>query len=246
MRKVSLAKIENASSLPIHLAFGHELTASAVSIASASCDKFCLTHRNIHFNIALSDSSQLSSIVNETLGLSDGINHGAYGCMSMRNSTKGVVYSSSILANNIPIGLGISSTLSEGVVWIQCGDGSLEEGCFYESLQLASSRNLPVIFVLEDNNWSLGTSIKERRVNTNLRKLCSSLNVLYRKSSSSSISIFVESIYSRFLSSNLRRPIVLHVITTTYGSKPSSTSNRYVSYHHGPIVDFSLTPVTYD
>ena len=56
---------------------------------------------------------------------------GDFGCMTMRNTKSGVLYTSSILANNISVGLGIASTLdASGICWIQTGDGAIEEGAF--------------------------------------------------------------------------------------------------------------------
>ena len=110
MKKISRKKLEKKSDLPIHLAIGHENLSSVVSLVKNQYDNFVLTHRNIHFNFALSDQSDYEKIINETLLEKESINAGNYGCMTMRNSRKGIIYTSSILANNISVGLGIAST----------------------------------------------------------------------------------------------------------------------------------------
>ena len=113
------------------MALGHEYISASVTKVREPFDRFILTHRNIHFNISLSGMEYFEKLENETLGLKGGINNGNYGCMTMRNKLAGVTYTSSILANNLSIGLGISSSLNKnGAAWIQTGDGAIEEGAF--------------------------------------------------------------------------------------------------------------------
>ena len=45
---------------------------------------------------------------------------------------------------------------------------------------MASSLNLPVLFIIENNEWSLGTSINERRIDFSLEKLCASFNIGFK------------------------------------------------------------------
>ena len=55
------------------------------------------------------------------------------------------------------------------------------EGTFYESLILSKFLKLPLIFLIENNNWSVATSIKERRTHINFSYLAKSLNIGYFK-----------------------------------------------------------------
>ena len=109
MRNISDQKISCNSDLPIHLAIGHENLSAAVAFVRYKNDNFVLTHRNIHFNISLSDVSDHKRLINETTLLENSINNGHYGCMTMRNRKSGIKYTSSILGNNISVGLGIAS-----------------------------------------------------------------------------------------------------------------------------------------
>lgn len=239
MKSISRQKLYKKSPYPIHLAFGHEKIASALSIVKDQNDKFCLTHRNIHFNIALSKKDEIKKIIDETLVLKSGINHGKYGCMTMRNKNAGILYTSSILGNNISVGLGIASTLTnDSICWIQVGDGSIEEGAFYEALHFAVSRKLRVIFLLEDNNWSLGTSIIERRYNFNIAKLAKSLNVSYILIPRNCKDLFFLAKFqiARLCCLEFSKPLILHIQTRTLGVDDQSQHPRqYVSYHHGTL-----------
>ena len=238
MLTLSQVKIVSASEFPIHLALGHEFVSSIVSILSNKRDVFSLTHRNSHFNFALSDTSEIQALLDEALALPTGINSGNYGCMTMRNLNAGVIYSSSILGNNIPVGLGISSTLSPNrVAWIQTGDGAIEEGVFYESLVFSKARSLPAVFILEDNNWSLGTSKEERRYAIDYSRLCKSLGVRYFYISSSYPLLLQAFVFAlaRSICILFNTPSLVHVDLLTIGAPPSANGRAYVSYHHGPL-----------
>ena len=91
MLTLSQAKTESASDYPIHLALGHEFVSSIVSVLSNNRDVFSLTHRNSHFNFALSNANEKKALIDEGLALSTGINSGNYGCMTMRNANAGVI-----------------------------------------------------------------------------------------------------------------------------------------------------------
>ena len=235
MFHLSQEKTSRNSKYPIHLALGHENLAACCSVVKKPGDKFTLTHRNIHFNAALSPPNLYPLIIDEALALPTGLNHGQFGCMSMRSIGAGVVYSSSILANNIPIGLGVSSTLEYGsVCWIQTGDGAIEEGCFYESLVFARARKLPCIFLVENNNWSLGTSITERRSYLDLLRLAKSIGLEYfyiqkNETLEDTITILDDARNQAILG-----PVIVEATVITQGGY-YHTSRGYISYHHGPL-----------
>ncbi len=235
MKKISRKKLEKKSDLPIHLAIGHENLSSVVSLVKNQYDNFVLTHRNIHFNFALSDQSDYEKIINETLLEKESINAGNYGCMTMRNSRKGIIYTSSILANNISVGLGIASTnFKNGVTWIQTGDGAIEEGAFYEGMVFAKSRNLPTIIIIENNNWSLGSSIKERRNDINIKLLANSIGIGYQEIKNvNSIYEISTKIFKAREEAKFNTQII-EVQLKTLGGKMTK-ERGYQSYHCGPI-----------
>ena len=69
--------------------------------------------------------------------------------------------------------------LKDKVVFVVTGDGAIEEGSLWESLVFMKSNNLNVIIIIENNQWSLGTKIEERRCKIDLDKhLIAILNFL--------------------------------------------------------------------
>jgi pyruvate dehydrogenase E1 component alpha subunit len=68
-----------------------------------------------------------------------------------------------IVGGQTPLGLGLAYGLKykglTGAAMCFMGDGAVNQGCFYESLNLASLWNLPVIYIIENNGYSMGTSL---------------------------------------------------------------------------------------
>jgi len=78
-------------------------------------------------------------------------------------------FTSSILAGTSCIAAGVAWALKEeggdGHVWCFLGDGAEEEGHFYEAVMMVAGHDLPCTFVIEDNDRSVDTTIKERMPN---------------------------------------------------------------------------------
>ena len=170
---------QKAFKVPVHLGFGSEALVTAVDETLGSTDQLVLTHRNSVFNMARSQS--LAPILAEYRERPDGLGEGKLGAMNLSNPEGGVVYSSSILGNDFSVGCGLAFAKSirrtDGIVCVLTGDGAMEEGGFYEALVFARSHNLRVLFVVDNNNHSMVSSIKERRCEIDLGALCSSVSI---------------------------------------------------------------------
>lgn len=166
--------------IPLHLAMGHESLAVSLSDSMQDGDKLLLAHRNIAYNLA---RSPFNHILEEYLLKNSGVMNGRFGGMNLLNPSGNIVYTSSILGNQFPVSVGVSLAVElkneKNLVTVLAGDGSIEEGSFYESLLLSRSVNAPVMFLVEDNNWSLATRIEERRIPMDLKNLASTFNMGY-------------------------------------------------------------------
>ena len=224
----SIAK-KSKSKFPIHFAFGHEFVSSLVKYFFKKNDKLVLTHRNIHFVSLFSKNAE--NYYKKLFVKKDKKNMGSMNYFEKNNQ---ILYSSSILGNNFSVACGLSFFVKKNsIVICNTGDGAIEEGSFYESLSMAKYLNLPIVFLIENNNWSMYTKIKERRCNINLKKLCDSMQIKFLRFK---INNFRETLknykkmieYCRFNSS----PIVLELPIKTYvGYK----EKKYINYHHGVL-----------
>ncbi len=226
--------------LPVHLALGHEAIAVALKNSIQSSDKILLTHRNIHFHLAL--NTNFESIRDEYLLKNSGISGGKLGSMNMIDVEAGNIYTSNILGNNLPVATGVALgekfKNSGTVTWVATGDGAIEEGAFYESILNAKSLGLPIIFIVENNSWSLGSSISERRVEIQLNKLAQALDIGYEYLDSNDVNEYATKLKEvRSIAKRHTTPLIVEVMTTTLGGYEVTENNRtrFVNYHAGKI-----------
>ena len=165
--------------IPIHVAIGHEAIAVAVNQMMRAEDQLVLTHRNMAYNLVRAGG--LAPVYAEYRLSSDGAAGGKMGSMNLANPARGVLYSSSILGNNIPVacGLSLAKQMKEqaGIVIVLTGDGAMEEGPFYEGLVFSKTNRLKLLIVVENNNMSMSSTIEQRRCPIDLEKLCGSAGI---------------------------------------------------------------------
>lgn len=228
--------------IPIHLALGHEVLSASINKVMQKNDSLILTHRNIHYNLITSNS--IKDEINEFRLKKDGLAGGLLGSMNLSNEAKNILYSSSILGNNLPVACGVSFASkikkNKGITIVITGDGAIEEGSFYESLLLAKSLQIPILFIVENNEWSLGTSISERRSDILLNQICSGLGIKYKKIFGNNIEQCL-SVISTFRKSALKSssPMLVEVKLKTLGywikKDKEFPKGKFVNYHAGPI-----------
>ena len=246
MLHISYRKKQLGTKTPLHLAIGQERVAALVSIVRGVGDPLILTHRNLHFNLAaclVSCPSEMPRIINTATGIDSCGEHAEEGSMNLISSVDSSVhYTSSILANGLPVGLGVLSGLLRSgkfppiAAWLQVGDGSLEEGDFYESVVVATSFRLPAIFVIEDNGWSLGTSKAERRCEIDIERLAQAFNVRHiqieHKVTTSSALLELDK--ARQIAVEEKIPVIA-VFRVDIPEITSSSQDRKQFYHHGYV-----------
>lgn len=240
-----------AIKVPIHFAFGYESLAVTVSFVMKPVDKLVLTHRNIEYNLARaslvhrkSSDLTLRPFLKEYLLEPDGVRMGRFGSMNLNNPAFGIIYASSILGNQFPVACGISLgnqlKKGKGIVVVTGGDGAIEEGAFYESLIIARSAGLNVLFLIEDNNWSMHTKISERRTSINLEELCRSLGMKHYYLDGNDPFYYVKKLSEvRSILVKSRAPVCLEVKVATLGDwyNPKTKEHpkgKFVKYHVGP------------
>lgn len=150
---------------PTHLSIGQEAAAVAVGVALEKDDLAVSTHRaHAHY---LSKGGCLPSMLAEIYGRVTGCSRGRGGSMHLIDKTAGFIGSTAIVGNSLPIGTGLGLALqlqkSRQIAAIFFGDGCVEEGAFYESANFAVVRNLPTLFVCENNLYSVYSPLSVRQ-----------------------------------------------------------------------------------
>ncbi len=151
---------------PCHLGVGQEAVAVGVSAHLKATDKVFGGHRSHSHYLALGGS--VYKLIAEVLGKVDGASKGMGGSMHLYGEEVGFVGSVPLVGATIPlaVGAGFASKLREGsksVGVTYFGDGASEEGVFHESMNLAATFALPVLFVCENNLFSSHLDINLRQ-----------------------------------------------------------------------------------
>jgi TPP-dependent pyruvate/acetoin dehydrogenase alpha subunit len=137
-----------------HLYIGQEATGVALMSALGPNDKIATHHRNHGHVLARGVDPKLA--LAEILGRDTGINHGAAGTMHMSEPDHGFLSTSAIVGGSISLGTGAGFALKtqggDAIAVALFGDGALEEGVSYESLNLAALWDLPVLYICENNS----------------------------------------------------------------------------------------------
>jgi pyruvate dehydrogenase E1 component alpha subunit len=155
----------------MHLAAGQEPVAAGVCAHLTSDDAVTATHRPHHFAIA--HGVDLNTMTAEIFGRETGLGHGRGGHMHLFDPATHFSCSG-IIAEGYPPALGQAFAFQrrgEGRVAVAVtGEGAANQGAFHESLNLAAMWRLPVVFVVEDNDWAISvprdvsTSVKSNSV----------------------------------------------------------------------------------
>ena len=175
--------------IPIHLAFGHEAVAVGTDLTMQSDDVLCLSHRNAAYNLARSKSLESTLKHYRMEQRPDRIAQMA--SMNLASDNTNIVYTSSILGNNLAVAAGIAINRKlmgrPGIVFVVTGDGAMEEGVFWETMIFARSHALGLVVVVENNDYSMSSTIEQRRSAIDLSLVCGGLGVTYRAADGASL-----------------------------------------------------------
>lgn len=164
---------------PCHLYTGQEAIATGVCSALQNEDYVFSTHRCHGHYIAKGGS--LEALMAELYGRTTGCSMGRGGSMHLASPEIGFPGSSAIVAGTISLavgaGLSFSIQKNNNVSVAFFGDGAVDEGVFYEALNFASLKKLPVIFVCENNLYSTHMPISSCIANTDIYKIGEAFNI---------------------------------------------------------------------
>ena len=150
---------------PMHLCIGQEAVAAAISQCLSVKDEVYSGHRaHGHY---LAKGGSLTGLVAEIYGLPSGCSKGRGGSMHLTDLQAGFVASTPIVGGTIPLATGAAWAASlkgeDKIVAVYFGDGCFEEGVIHESLNFAALHNLPILFICENNNYSVYTNLQTRQ-----------------------------------------------------------------------------------
>lgn len=163
--EISVRYSEQAMRCPVHLCSGQEAVSAAAGLALKESD-FAVSGHRAHGHY-LGKGGSASAMLAEIYGKKTGCAGGRGGSMHLIDESVGFMGSTAIVGNTIPVGvgLGLSFKLS-GTDQVSCiflGDGAVETGVFFESMNFAAVQKLPVLFICENNLYSVYSPLRVRQ-----------------------------------------------------------------------------------
>ena len=150
---------------PVHLSLGQESIPAVFAETISTKDFAVSTHRgHAHY---LAKGGNLNAMIAEIYGKSTGCSKGKGGSMHLIDLAVNFMGTSAIVGNSIPIGVGLALSAqlkkTDQISCVFLGDGATEEGVFYESVNFAAVRKLPVLFICENNLYSVYSPLSVRQ-----------------------------------------------------------------------------------
>jgi len=155
---------------PVHLSIGQEGVSVGVCAALRPSDVVCPTYRG--HALYLAKGGNLRAMIAELYGKVTGCTRGKGGSMHLIDVGAGVLGASAIVGTTIPLAVGYAYAQrlkkTDTVVASFFGDGAVDEGAFHESMNFAALHKLPVLFVCENNFYSIHSPQLARQPHANL------------------------------------------------------------------------------
>ncbi len=156
----------------LHLAIGEEATIVGAVRAMRDEDYLISTYRS--HGHALSRGCHPNNVMAELFGREDGVSHGRGGSMHMFDLERRFMGGYGIVGGNLPLaaGMGLASDYkgTEEVTVCVFGDGAANQGTFGETLNLAALWKLPVVFMVTNNQFGMGTALERHTAQTDLHR----------------------------------------------------------------------------
>lgn len=150
---------------PVHLCIGQE-SAEVASTMALSAGDYVLSGHRAHGHY-LAKGGDLKAMIAEIYGRATGCTSGIGGSMHLIDLEAGFLGSVPIVGSTIPIAVGAAfGSVCRGenrVTMVFFGDGATETGVFYESLNFAALKSLPIVFVCENNLYSVYSPMSVRQ-----------------------------------------------------------------------------------
>ncbi len=167
----------------LHLYIGQEAVSTGILACTKPGDQALSTYRDHAHALVL--GSDPGKVMAEIYGKSTGVSRGKGGSMHLFDKEHGFAGGYGIVGGNVPLATGIGWALkynkTDNICVCYFGDGSMNAGGFHEALNMAALYRLPILWVLENNGYAMGTSIDRSHANTDLGSRAESYNIPHAK-----------------------------------------------------------------
>ena len=227
----------------VHFYVGQEAVAAGVCNSLKATDKAFGNHRS-HGHYLAKGGNPLA-LVAELFGRKAGCCHGKGGSMHMIDRRVNFMGSTPILGSVTPIATGsaLASKLAKttDVTVAFFGDGASEEGAVYESVNFACLFKLPIIYVVENNLYSVISKLRDRRSeNYDSQKIATGLGADYIKADGNDyVDVFTKASQARALAAR-GSPVVLECVVYRHMAHSAPIFDDKVGHREVDVLDERL------
>ena len=241
-QKISEEYSKGKMRCPVHLSIDQEAPAVGICSNLNSNDQILSSHRShAHY---LAKGGNLKKMLSEIYGKKNGSAQGKGGSMHLSDLNAGIIASIPIVGSTLPIATGVAWSNkiknNNNIVVIFFGDGATEEGVFQESLDFASLHDLKILFVCENNFYSVYSPLKFRQSKKrNIINLTKSLGLdAYQEDGNDVKKIYFSSkkIISRIKSKN--KPAFLYLNTYRWLEHCGPNNDDILNYRSKNEINF--------
>ena len=235
---------------PIHLSIGQESCAVGVCENLKLTDIIFSNHRSHAHYIAKGCS--IEKMIDEIHGKENGCIGGRGGSMHLQDIKKGFFGGFPIVGSSIGLATGTAfSSKRKNLKRVTCvffGDGAMEEGIIHESLNFASLFKLPIIYICENNFFSIFTHIKNRQPSSNFTRFAKAHNIKSLRINGNKLDNVLISFKKiiKYVRQN-SKPFFLQLDTYRYLEHCGPNSDDYHNYRKKSELNFwlNLDPIKY-
>ncbi len=213
-----------------HLYIGQEAIIAAVKLAKEKNDSMVTSYRD-HGHI-IAAGTEPKYVLAELMGKSTGCSAGKGGSMHMFDIPNKFYGGHGIVGAQVPIGTGIAFAEkynnTSGISYTFLGDGAVNQGQVYEAFNMAALWKLPVLYIIENNEYSMGTSVSRSTSMTELYRKGESFGIEGKKVDGMNLDEIYQAIVeaSAFVRSG-NGPFILEMKTYRYRGHSMSDPAKY-------------------
>ena len=220
---------------PVHLSVGQEAAAVGVCENLKKEDIVFSNHRSHAHYLAKGGNAQ--KMIDEIYGKVSGCVGGRGGSMHLQDLSVNFFASIPIVGSAVGLATGTAfSQKRRGLKSITCifiGDGTMEEGIVHESLNFSSIYKLPLLYVCENNYFSIYTHIKSRQPNDNMTRFAKAHDVEYLRVDGNDLKkVLVASKFAINFIKNKKKPFFLQLDTYRYFEHCGPNKDDHKNYRN--------------
>lgn len=215
-----------------HLYIGQEAVAVGVQAALQPGDSVITSYRD--HGIMLATGSDPKPVMAELMGKATGCSKGKGGSMHMFDLERGFFGGHGIVGAQVPLGTGMAFAYryrqQANIAVTYFGDGAANQGQVYEAFNMAKLWNLPVLYIVENNEYAMGTSVSRSSATTELYKRGLSFDIPGKQVDGMNLfSVYEAACEAAEHVRSLKGPMLLEMKTYRYRGHSMSDPAKYRS-----------------